>query len=59
MRAANVYDVDAKTYLIKLVKVPNRALLLIESGIRLHTTGECASFCIYRSWVCIASIGMV
>ena len=40
MRAANVYDVDSKTYLIKLVKVPHRALLLVESGIRMHTTGE-------------------
>jgi hypothetical protein len=39
MRAANVYDIDPRTYLIKLVKAPNRAVLLIESGIRLHTTG--------------------
>lgn len=38
MRAANIYDIDKKTYLIKLAKPPNHAMLLIESGIRVHTT---------------------
>lgn len=38
MRAANIYDIDKRTYLIKLAKPPNNAMLLIESGIRMHTT---------------------
>jgi hypothetical protein len=57
LRVANVYDVDAKTYLLKLVKGPQRAVLLIESGIRLHTTGEPRGVtysaclrCLRRAW---------
>jgi hypothetical protein len=38
LRAANIYDVDSRTYLIKLVRGDERALLLFESGIRIHTT---------------------
>ena len=38
MRVANVYDVDQKTYLLKMARSPEKALLLIESGIRFHTT---------------------
>jgi predicted ribosome quality control (RQC) complex YloA/Tae2 family protein len=38
LRAANIYDVDSRTYLIKLVKGDSKAVLLFESGIRLHTT---------------------
>ncbi|CAH1790707.1 unnamed protein product [Owenia fusiformis] len=38
MRVNNVYDVDHKTYLIKLQKPDQKAVLLIESGIRIHTT---------------------
>eukprot|EP00038_Savillea_parva_P030846 m.80823 g.80823 ORF g.80823 m.80823 type:complete len:1353 (+) comp9372_c0_seq3:96-4154(+) len=38
MRAANIYDIDKKTYLIKLARPPDKAMLLIESGIRIHTT---------------------
>jgi predicted ribosome quality control (RQC) complex YloA/Tae2 family protein len=38
MRVSNVYDVDQKTYLLKLTRSPEKALLLIESGIRFHTT---------------------
>jgi predicted ribosome quality control (RQC) complex YloA/Tae2 family protein len=37
MRAANIYDIDKKTYLIKLAKPPNKAMLLLESGIRVRT----------------------
>ncbi|XP_053330582.1 ribosome quality control complex subunit NEMF isoform X2 [Spea bombifrons] len=38
MRVYNVYDVDNKTYLIRLQKPDFKAVLLIESGIRIHTT---------------------
>ncbi|XP_030418670.1 nuclear export mediator factor NEMF isoform X1 [Gopherus evgoodei] len=38
MRVNNVYDVDNKTYLIRLQKPDCKATLLIESGIRIHTT---------------------
>ncbi|XP_074852270.1 ribosome quality control complex subunit NEMF isoform X2 [Carettochelys insculpta] len=38
MRVNNVYDVDNKTYLIRLQKPDYKATLLIESGIRIHTT---------------------
>lgn len=38
MRVNNVYDVDNKTYLIRLQKPDFKATLLIESGIRIHTT---------------------
>ncbi|XP_069806622.1 ribosome quality control complex subunit NEMF [Dendropsophus ebraccatus] len=38
MRVSNVYDVDTKTYLIRLQKPDAKAVLLVESGIRIHTT---------------------
>eukprot|EP00729_Bicosta_minor_P008615 gene8615-26351_t len=38
MRLANMYDIDKKTYLLKLSRPPSKSVLLIESGIRLHTT---------------------
>ncbi|XP_004698630.1 nuclear export mediator factor NEMF [Echinops telfairi] len=38
MRVHNVYDVDNKTYLIRLQKPDFKATLLLESGIRIHTT---------------------
>ncbi|XP_056400959.1 ribosome quality control complex subunit NEMF [Hyla sarda] len=38
MRVNNVYDVDTKTYLIRLQKPDAKAVLLVESGIRIHTT---------------------
>ncbi|CAK9218060.1 unnamed protein product [Sphagnum troendelagicum] len=46
MRCANVYDLSPKTYVIKLAKSSGvtesgeseKALLLLESGVRLHTT---------------------
>ncbi|CAO2586467.1 Ribosome quality control complex subunit NEMF [Lemmus lemmus] len=38
MRVNNVYDVDNKTYLIRLQKPDFKATLLLESGIRIHTT---------------------
>ncbi|KAI7804319.1 ribosome quality control complex subunit NEMF-like [Triplophysa rosa] len=38
MRVNNIYDIDNKTYLIKLQKPGTKAVLLIESGIRLHST---------------------
>jgi predicted ribosome quality control (RQC) complex YloA/Tae2 family protein len=37
-RVTNVYDVDHKTYLIKLAKPDSKAVILIESGIRIHST---------------------
>lgn len=38
MRVSNVYDVDRRTYLLKMARSPDKAMLLIESGTRLHTT---------------------
>lgn len=38
MRVAQVYDIDNKTYLIKLQRPEEKAVLLLESGIRFHTT---------------------
>ncbi|NXC11540.1 NEMF factor, partial [Orthonyx spaldingii] len=38
MRVNNVYDVDNKTYLIRLQKPECKATLLLESGIRIHVT---------------------
>ena len=38
MRVAQVYDTDHKTYLIKLQRTEEKCVLLIESGIRIHTT---------------------
>ncbi|XP_072545946.1 ribosome quality control complex subunit NEMF isoform X2 [Salminus brasiliensis] len=38
MRVYNIYDIDNKTYLIRLQKPDSKAVLLIESGIRIHST---------------------
>uniref|UniRef100_A0A8C3ARX1 Ribosome quality control complex subunit NEMF n=1 Tax=Cyclopterus lumpus TaxID=8103 RepID=A0A8C3ARX1_CYCLU len=38
MRVNNVYDIDTKTYLIRLQKPDCKAILLIESGTRIHST---------------------
>jgi len=38
MRVNQVYDIDNKTYLIKLNQPEKKAVLLIESGTRIHTT---------------------
>ncbi|XP_061824217.2 ribosome quality control complex subunit NEMF isoform X1 [Nerophis lumbriciformis] len=38
MRVNNVYDIDNKTYLIRLQKPDCKAILLLESGIRIHST---------------------
>ncbi|XP_056332418.1 ribosome quality control complex subunit NEMF isoform X2 [Danio aesculapii] len=38
MRVNNIYDIDNKTYLIRLQKPDCKAVLLIESGIRIHCT---------------------
>jgi hypothetical protein len=38
MRVAQIYDINAKTYIIKLSKGEKKTQLLIESGIRLHRT---------------------
>ncbi|PSN48253.1 Nuclear export mediator factor Nemf [Blattella germanica] len=38
MRVAQVYDIDHKTYLIKLQKTEEKCVLLLESGSRIHTT---------------------
>lgn len=39
MRVVNVYDVDNKTYLIRIAKPDDKAVILLESGVRLHSTG--------------------
>uniref|UniRef100_A0A914WEK2 Nuclear export mediator factor NEMF n=1 Tax=Plectus sambesii TaxID=2011161 RepID=A0A914WEK2_9BILA len=38
MRVANVYDIDSKTYLIKLQKPEHKEVILFESGVRIHPT---------------------
>ncbi|KAJ8661496.1 hypothetical protein O0I10_002762 [Lichtheimia ornata] len=38
LRLQNIYDVDAKTFLLKFAKPDDKELVLIESGIRLHST---------------------
>ncbi|XP_065063577.1 ribosome quality control complex subunit NEMF-like [Rhopilema esculentum] len=38
LRVVNVYDIDNKTYLIKLSSSDKKLMLLIESGNRIHTT---------------------
>lgn len=38
MRVAQVYDIDHKTYLIKLQRTEEKCMLLLESGSRLHST---------------------
>jgi len=37
-RVANVYDIDPKTYLIKTAKGGEKVMLLLESGVRFHST---------------------
>ncbi|XP_049952116.1 ribosome quality control complex subunit NEMF-like [Schistocerca serialis cubense] len=39
MRVAQVYDIDNKTFLIKLQRPEEKCVLLLESGNRIHTTG--------------------
>jgi predicted ribosome quality control (RQC) complex YloA/Tae2 family protein len=38
MRVVQVYDIDHKTYLIKLQRSEEKCMLLLESGTRLHST---------------------
>ena len=38
LRVANIYDVSGRLYLIKMAKAQRKEHLLIESGIRIHTT---------------------
>ncbi len=38
LRLANVYDINNKTYLFKFAKPDNKVHVLVESGIRMHTT---------------------
>ena len=38
MRVVQVYDADHKTYLVKLQRPEQKAVLLLESGARIHAT---------------------
>ncbi|OAD78993.1 hypothetical protein PHYBLDRAFT_86209, partial [Phycomyces blakesleeanus NRRL 1555(-)] len=38
LRLQNIYDVNQKTFLFKFAKPDDKELVLIESGIRIHTT---------------------
>ncbi|KAI9483824.1 MAG: fibronectin-binding protein A N-terminus-domain-containing protein [Benjaminiella poitrasii] len=38
IRLQNIYDVNAKTFLFKFAKPDDKELVLVESGIRIHTT---------------------
>lgn len=34
----NIYDIDSRTYLLKFAKKASKTLVLLESGVRLHST---------------------
>ncbi|KZC06563.1 Nuclear export mediator factor NEMF like protein [Dufourea novaeangliae] len=38
MRVNQIYDIDHRTYLIRLQRSEEKCILLLESGIRIHTT---------------------
>lgn len=38
MRLVNIYDVNPKTYIFKFARNEEKLFVLIESGIRMHTT---------------------
>jgi len=38
MRVNKIYDVDKKTYIIKLQKPEEKRVLIVESGARIHST---------------------
>lgn len=38
MRVNKIYDVDKKTYIIKIQKPEDKKVLIVESGARIHTT---------------------
>ncbi|KAI9334047.1 hypothetical protein BDR26DRAFT_937229 [Obelidium mucronatum] len=38
LRLANIYDANAKTFILKFAKPDHKALVLVESGIRVHPT---------------------
>eukprot|EP00949_MAST-11_sp_MAST-11-sp1_P004254 g4254.t1 len=38
MRVSNVYDIDPKTYLLKMQKDGGKQMLLLQSGVRMHLT---------------------
>lgn len=38
MRVNQVYDIDNRTYVIRLQQSEEKAMLLLESGNRFHTT---------------------
>jgi predicted ribosome quality control (RQC) complex YloA/Tae2 family protein len=38
MRVNNVYDIDSKTYLIRLQRSEEKSVILLESGSRIHET---------------------
>lgn len=38
MRVNQIYDIDNKTYLIRLNRYEEKIVLLLESGVRIHTT---------------------
>eukprot|EP00303_Exanthemachrysis_gayraliae_P011793 CAMPEP_0206023528 /NCGR_PEP_ID=MMETSP1464-20131121/36629_1 /ASSEMBLY_ACC=CAM_ASM_001124 /TAXON_ID=119497 /ORGANISM="Exanthemachrysis gayraliae, Strain RCC1523" /LENGTH=154 /DNA_ID=CAMNT_0053397521 /DNA_START=45 /DNA_END=505 /DNA_ORIENTATION=- len=37
-RIANIYDLDARTYLLKLAKPDSKIFVVVESGVRFHVT---------------------
>jgi len=40
LRVSNIYDVNQKTYLFKLSRGEKKEFLLIENGVRVHTTNK-------------------
>ena len=38
MRVNKIYDIDHRTYLIRLQRSEEKCILLLESGNRIHTT---------------------
>ena len=38
MKVANIYDISGRQYLIKLQRGSKKQMIMVESGIRIHTT---------------------
>lgn len=38
MKVANIYDISGRQYLVKFQRGSKKEMVLIESGIRMHTT---------------------
>ncbi|ORX67522.1 DUF814-domain-containing protein [Linderina pennispora] len=63
LRLQNVYDVNSKTFLMKFTEPDHKELVLVESGIRLHTTDyardkSITPTCVAAKLTAVKQIGM-